>query len=476
MTESSTLHTASLRRRLILSAMSVMAIVLVVVVVATSVLLEAQLRSSATSGLAGRASTAQQMLDRGSEPAEIVAAATGPNIAAQLITTDGRVYGNLALRPAADAPKPPSPPSGGPGTPSGAPTPPDPAPPAEVTETQVSTSTLSDGSVLTVAVDASAISDIRRQLLLILVPVVLAAAALAALALSLAVSRGLRPLRAMTAVARSITTGNRGHRLKPDDARTELGETAAAFDEMLDALEGAEVRERDGAARTRRFFDDAAHDLRTPVAGVAAAAEALLRAGPEADADVRERLQLLMVREARHAARLIDDLLAAARIETTADLTTAPVDLVELVRADADRVRVLAPETAVTVVGDSVVANVDRVRMAQVLANLTDNARRHNPPGTDITVSVEGTDHGARIVVRDNGLGIAPEDRERVFDRMVRLDNARSSSDGSGLGLAIARTLVRQHGGEIVCVGNEPDVGSSFEITLPLSKITLPHQ
>ncbi|MGU3431892.1 ATP-binding protein [Actinomycetes bacterium M1A6_2h] len=469
MTETTTLHTASLRKRLILSAMGVMAIVLVVVAVATSLLLEAQLRSSATSGLTGRARAAQQMLDRGADPAEIVAAATGPNIAAQLITSDGKLYGNLTLRPAADAPKPPSPPSGGPTAPTGAPTPPDAAPPAAVTETQVSTSTLSDGSVLTVAVDASAISAIRRQLLLILVPVVVAAAAVAALLLALAVSRGLRPLRAMTAVARSITTGNRGQRLKPDDARTELGETAAAFDEMLDALEGAEARERDGAARTRRFFDDAAHDLRTPVAGVGAAAEALLRAGPEADPEVRERLQLLMVREARHAARLIDDLLAAARIETAADLTTAPVDLMELIRADADRVRVLSPETAVTVAGESVVARIDRVRMAQVLANLTDNARRHNPPGTTIVMSVDEVDHCPRITVRDNGRGIASEDRERVFDRMVRLDSARSSPDGSGLGLAIARTLVRQHGGDIVCVGNEPDPGSSFVITLSRS-------
>lgn len=467
MSEPPALHTASLRKRLILSAMAVMAVVLVVVVVATSVLLEAQLRSSATSGLEGRARSAQQMLDRGADPAEIASAAAGPNIAAQLITTDGKVYGNLSLRPAADAPKPPAPPSGGPGGPTGAPTPPEPTPPATVTETQVSTSTLSDESVLTVAVDASAISAIRSQLLFILVPVVIAAAVVAAILLSLAVSRGLRPLRAMTAIARSITTGNRGQRLKPDNTRTELGETAAAFDEMLDALEGAEARERDGAARTRRFFDDAAHDLRTPVAGVAAAAEASLRAGPEADPQLRERLQLLMVREARHAARLIDDLLAAARVETAADLTTAPVDLMELVRADADRVRLLSPDTDVTVDGVSVVADVDRVRMAQVLANLTDNAQRHNPPGTTITITVEETGQDARITVRDSGRGIAPEDRERVFDRMVRLDSARSSPDGSGLGLAIARTLVRQHGGDIVCEGNEPEPGSSFVVTLP---------
>jgi signal transduction histidine kinase len=301
---------------------------------------------------------------------------------------------------------------------------------------------------------------VQRQLLVVLIPLVLVASAVAALLMAVVVGASLRPLRSMTALARSITRGNRGDRLAPTRSDTELGETATAFDEMLDELEGAEARERATADRTRQFVDDAAHDLRTPVAGISAAAETLLRGGVDTERDVRERLLASMIRESRRASRLIDDLLMSARTDDDVELDRHDHDLLALARADADRARLLAPDSTVVVTGESVVAPVDAARLARILANLTDNALRHGPPDGVVTVDVRDAGTTATIRVSDEGPGIGAQDRERIFDRMVRLDSARTS-EGSGLGLTIARTYARAHGGDVVYDG------TAFVLSVP---------
>ncbi|KIQ16628.1 sensor histidine kinase [Rhodococcus sp. MEB064] len=450
------LRTGSLRLRLLLSVMSVVLVLLVGIVVATTFLLQRQLEASAGDSLAGRTATAQQLLDNGADPTEIVSATQGENVAAQLVTTDGRIVGDLALRATAPPPalRPPATPGGGP--------PPGPPPgPEETRPTRVSTTTLTDGSVLTVAVDTSSIDAVQRQLLIVLIPLVLVATAVAALLMAVVVGASLRPLRSMTSLARSITRGNRGDRLAPTRSDTELGETATAFDEMLDELEGAEARERAAADRTRQFVDDAAHDLRTPVAGISAAAETLLRGGVDTDRDVRERLLASMIRESRRASRLIDDLLMSARTDDDVDLDRRPQDLLALVRADADRVRVIAPDATVVVDGESVVARVDGARFARILANLTDNALRYGPPEGTVTLTVTRSADTAIVTVQDQGRGIAEHEADRIFDRMVRLDDARST-EGSGLGLTIARTFARAHGGDVVYDG------TAFVVTVPV--------
>ena len=114
--------------------------------------------------------------------------------------------------------------------------------------------------------------------------------------------------------------GQRGSRLAPTRTDTELGQTAQAFDEMLDELEGAETRARQAEERTRAFLADAAHELRTPIAGVQAAAETLLHHDDQLDHDQRQHLQALLMREAQRAGALISDLLAAARLDAGIDL------------------------------------------------------------------------------------------------------------------------------------------------------------
>ena len=255
---------------------------------------------------------------------------------------------------------------------------------------------------------------------------------------------------------------------------TELGRTAGAFDDMLDALEGAEATARESEARTRRFVADAAHELRTPVTGVRAAAEAALAAGVHADPEQRERLQLLVVREARRAGRLVEDLLSLAGIESGLTLRYEPVDLAALVTAEAERTRVLAPELRVEVLAGPGTVLGDPVRIGQVVANLLDNARRYTGRPGAVQVRLDAGADLARVLVVDDGPGVPPAERERIFDRLVRLDQARvqetstGATAGSGLGLAIARGLARAHGGELVCVDPPaPWPGAAFVLTLP---------
>ena len=281
-------------------------------------------------------------------------------------------------------------------------------------------------------------------------------------ALGRTVGAALAPLDTMTSVARSITRGNRGRRLHPDRTDTELGRTAAAFDEMLDALEGAEgaarraevqARSAEAAARAaetrmRDFLSDAAHELRTPVAGLRSVAETSLRT--ELPVDDRERLAVVMVQEAARAGRLVDDLLAMARIDRGLDLHRQPVDVAGLVAAQADRLRLVSPDLTVRVSGSSCPASADPERLTQVLANLLDNARRAVGGRGRVDVSLADDDGWVIVDVRDDGPGIPDDARERIFDRFVRLDESRSGTGGgTGLGLPIARGIARAHGGDL---------------------------
>ena len=176
---------------------------------------------------------------------------------------------------------------------------------------------------------------------------------------------------------------------------------------------------------------------------------------------------MLLVRETHRANRLVEDLVALARIDAGLTLRRENVELLSLASAEAERIRLLAPELTVTVDGPAVSVPGDQQRLAQVLANLLDNARRHTPDGGRITVTVAAVPGGATVTVADTGPGVPPRDRERIFDRLVRLDDARSHDDGgAGLGLAIARGIARAHGGELRCVDPADGVGATFVLAL----------
>jgi two-component system, OmpR family, sensor kinase len=451
------LRTVSLRRRVTVLSLVVLAAVLLVVGVLTDVFFSAQIRSELRQQLNVRATLAGQLVAQGVPADEVARRLEAPGIRAEVVASDGRVF---AGDPDDDDPWGPpwrSRPMGpghrdwwddddeNRGNP------------------QVLEQPLADGSRLTLVASGGPVSGAQALLRRTLIVLSLAALAVAGIVMLLSTRVALAPLDAMTALARSITSGDRGRRLAPTRTDTELGRTAAAFDAMLDELEGAEATARASEARTRRFVADAAHELRTPIAGVQAVAEAAL--APGMSTEDRERLQLLLLRESRRAGRLVDDLLVLARLDAGLELRREPVDLLELAGTEAERAQLVAPDQQVEVRGEPVAVPGDATRLAQVLGNLLDNARRHAGPGA-VTVTVSGGDP-ARVLVTDEGPGVPPADRERIFDRLVRLDEARGEDGGAGLGLAIARGVARAHGGDLRCVDPPSGRGAAFELTLP---------
>ncbi|BCQ09329.1 putative sensor histidine kinase TcrY [Mycobacterium heckeshornense] len=333
------------------------------------------------------------------------------------------------------------------------------------------------GRVILVA-DTTQTTQMRGQLRRLIIGAGLATVAIAALLFVAASRAALRPLERLTQVAKSITTGDRGRRLRPDRPHTELGCAASAFDDMLDALEASEHRARRAAeaaqraeTATRRFLVDAAHELRTPMAGIQAAAEQLVSNAGRHRSDAAARRQYrrasLLLSDARRAARLVADMLDLSRIDAGLPLDLQGCDLARIVDAEADRTAMLAPQLTVTRTGVTTLPlRVDPTRVAQILSNLLDNARRHTPGGGQITIDLQHREDHAEVTVTDTGPGIPDQERERIFERLVRLDAGRARDHGgAGLGLPIARALARAHGGELTCLSH--DGGAQFRLSLP---------
>jgi signal transduction histidine kinase len=171
---------------------------------------------------------------------------------------------------------------------------------------------------------------------------------------------------------------------------------------------------------------------------------------------------MLLVRESRRAGSLVADLLELARLDAGIELRRRPVRLRELADTQAERVRLVAPDLTVRTEGAEVEVIADPDRLAQVLANLLDNARQAG--GTELRILVGPVDGHAVVVVEDNGPGVPIAERQRIFQRLVHSEHSR----GSGLGLPIARGIARAHGGDLVCLDRaDGQRGAAFRLTLP---------
>jgi PAS domain S-box-containing protein len=237
---------------------------------------------------------------------------------------------------------------------------------------------------------------------------------------------------------------------------TQQRRMALALQDTMRALEQALDRTRRSDERSRQFLADAAHQLRSPVAGVRACAETLLRATSERD---RDALLADLVRETARAGRLISALLRLARVDQGGIPEPQKCDIIALCQSEVDRTRMLAPELDVALqVGDlpDEEPAVDPVSVTEILSNLLDNARRH--AATTIRMHVDVSPDELRILVADDGSGIPEEAVGKVFERFVSLDG----KGGSGLGLPIARGLARASGGDLTYDSQ------GFLLTLPL--------
>jgi two-component system OmpR family sensor kinase len=454
------MRTVSLRRRVTAASVAVLALTLIGFDLWLYVSFQARLTGELSQQLQSRASLAVS-LRSSVAPQELADRLATGGVTTQVIQGATRYVG-----------RPPSPPAPG-QAPARSLRPPGPrAHPAAVAPVRSQggsltlTQPLGAGRTLVLSANRQSIENALSRLLTLEIVGTLGALGLAALALSWIVARALAPLDQTTAVAQAIAAGDVRQRLNPRHTSTELGRMAAAFDTMLDALEHALGAARSSELRMREFLSDAAHELRTPVAALQADAETLLRSSPPRDE--RERLTVRMIRDAGRAGRLVGDLLVLSRLDDDPALERTPFDLVALVRDELARADVLAPQLRLTLAGPvrlGVLA--DRDRVAQVLVNLLDNARHATPDGGTIAVEIAADETTAVVIVADSGPGIPPADRERIFQRFVRLPSPPGiKRPGSGLGLAIARGIAAAHGGTLLVLDSE--AGARLELALPL--------
>lgn len=270
------------------------------------------------------------------------------------------------------------------------------------------------------------------------------------------VGRSLAPVERIREEVESISGAELHRRVPTPPGDDEIARLAATMNRMLERLEDAQGRQR-------RFVSDASHELRSPIASIRQHAE-LARTRPEGE-DARGLAEVVLEEDLR-LQRTVEDLLLLARIdEGTASLRAEPVDLDDLVLDAAARLRA---STGLRVDAAGVSAGRvlgDRDRLERLIRNLTENAIRVARTGVSLALREDVDD--VILAIEDDGPGIAPADRERVFDRFVRLDDARDrDSGGSGLGLAIVREIAALHRGTVAVNGGALG-GARFEVRLP---------
>ncbi|GAA4365942.1 HAMP domain-containing sensor histidine kinase [Nocardioides caricicola] len=270
-----------------------------------------------------------------------------------------------------------------------------------------------------------------------------------------ATTRALAPVERIRREAEQITGDRLDRRVSEPPARDEIHRLARTVNQMLGRLQ-------DSRDRQRQFVSDASHELRSPLASIRQTAE-VARAHPGALPE--DELADAVLEESVRMQRLVEQLLLLARADEGAVARTdQDVDLDDLALTVARAAR--RPDLRVdsSAIGPGRVRG-DRVSLAQLVQNLVDNAVRHADEVVAVTVRQDGGT--VELVVEDDGPGIAAEDRGRVFDRFVRLDEARArDAGGSGLGLAIVREVVTAHGGT-VDVATSPLGGARFVVRLP---------
>ncbi|HTW35685.1 MAG TPA: HAMP domain-containing sensor histidine kinase [Rhizomicrobium sp.] len=273
--------------------------------------------------------------------------------------------------------------------------------------------------------------------------------------------RSLHPIERMIDAAEAISFNDPGNRLPLAETGDRLETLGLALNRMLDRLDAA-------YQHANRFSADAAHEIRTPLAIIRGELEFLAaqRHSPELHAALGNILD-----EANRLSDMVEKLAMLSRMDSLwGKHAHAEFDLGALAGETMDQMRLLADEKHITLAplqgGPAPVAG-DRNRLKQVLVNLVDNAIKYTPEGGRITVEVKSLANRAQLTVTDNGIGVAPEHREKIFDRFYRVSTDRGET-GSGLGLAIAKSICNAHGGTIV-VDSTPGAGSTFRIELPLS-------
>ena len=264
------------------------------------------------------------------------------------------------------------------------------------------------------------------------------------------VGRALQPVDRIRAEVAEISSRSLGRRVPVPGSDDEVGRLALTMNTMLDRLQAA-------SASQRRFVADASHELQTPLAAVHTDLEVALR---QPDATNWSEVASAVLATNERMERLVRDLLFLARSDEVRPVATQAVDVDTVVLEEVARSR--APIDTSGVEPAAVIGRRDD--LARVVTNLLDNALRHASAVVSITLASASD---VVLTVTDDGPGVAPEDRERIFERFTRADDVRDrATGGMGLGLAIVKEIVEAHGGTIQ-VDDAPGGGARFVVRLP---------
>jgi signal transduction histidine kinase len=268
--------------------------------------------------------------------------------------------------------------------------------------------------------------------------------------------RALRPVEAIRAQAEAITGTTLDRRVPEPRTQDEVGRLARTMNAMLDRLERSSQKQR-------QFVSDASHELRSPIASIRTNLEVALRNADRTDWPAVARRALA---EDARMEEMVTDLLDLARLDEDAEIvaiTSMPeVDLDELVLDETLRAHRSVIDTTRVSAGR---VHGRREQLARVVRNLLDNADRHAT--SRVALSLQNGNEVVELTVDDDGPGIAPDDRARVFERFTRLDDGRARDDGGlGLGLSMVKTIVERHGGTVE-IDDSPIGGARFAVRLP---------
>lgn len=296
-------------------------------------------------------------------------------------------------------------------------------------------------------------------------------AALVALPL---INQALRPLRRIASTAGLIAAGDLQRRANLPDSPDEIGRLGTAFDAMVDRLQAALLAANESEERMRRFLADASHELRTPLTILRGTSEVLLRRAAKEHLDSLDTLQDLHD-EAVQLSKLVDDLLTLTRLDAGQALNPEPVRIRAFLEQFAERYARAWPARDIDLelrALNGSAAYVDPDALRRMLTNLIDNAARYSTPGKPITLAGESTGETVRLSVKDEGPGLDPDEATRVFERFYRSTQSRAHhSGGTGLGLSIVQALARGSGGQVT-IDTGSDRGTTVTITLPKDRVT----
>jgi two-component system OmpR family sensor kinase len=282
---------------------------------------------------------------------------------------------------------------------------------------------------------------------------------------------GVRPIKQMTATASAIADGDLSRRVPEGPPGTEAAELGDALNRMMANIEQAFDERTRADEQVRRFVADASHELRTPVATVRGYAELYRSGGLRSVGELDEAMRRTE-QEAVRMGRLVDDLLALARLDQGRPLEVEVVDVGHLVTDAANDARAQAPDRPIEVHVDrprgSLAVLGDEHRLRQVLANLVGNALVHTDDAAAVGLAVRREADLVVVEVVDHGAGMSPTVAEHAFERFYRGDPARTRHQGgSGLGLAIVQAVVTAHGGTVALTETEGG-GTTATVCLPV--------